>query len=178
MQAIAGDQIPSIPNTLRVLLLGQTQSVLDDDLERLPRNRETVLQHVIKSNKRRERLLNEESLLSVALEQVRSPTAAVEAYRSVSHDRLVQQVHEARQIQLRRSGARGAKARKSLLELEDELKESENRFIPPLEHRRDISDIARRLRQPPQDIDTAEISQGTRQAANLLAEVQTSLELV
>ena len=129
LQAIASDQIPSIPQNLRVLLLGQTQSNLEDDLGGLKLTDLTVLQHVIKSDRRRERLLHEERVLSSAIENVKEPTAGVLAYRKVCHERLEQRAHEARQIVLRRSGARGAKARKTLLQLEAELKESEERHV-------------------------------------------------
>lgn len=87
----------------------------------------TVLQHVIKSDRKRERLLHEGRILSSAIENVKEPVAVVLAYRKICHDRLEQQTHEARQIALRRSGARGAKARKILIQLEAELKESEEK---------------------------------------------------
>jgi hypothetical protein len=127
LQAIASDQIPSIPQSLRVLLLGQTQSNLEDGVGELKLTDLTVLQHVVKSDRKRERLLHEERLLSAAIENVKEPTAAVLACRKVSHERLEQRTHEARQIALRRSGARGAKARKTLIQLEAELKESGER---------------------------------------------------
>ena len=66
-------------------------------------------------------------MLSSAIENVREPTAAIEAYRQISHQRLEHRTHEARQIALRRSGARGVKARKTLLDLEAEVKSSEER---------------------------------------------------
>lgn len=125
LQAIATEQIPSIPHSLHILLLGQTESNLDEDLGDLKLVDQTVLQHVIKSNKKRERLLHEERTLSTALESVKDPISTVRAYRSIRHERLNHQMHQARQIQLRRSGARGAKARKTLLQLEEELKQSE-----------------------------------------------------
>ena len=80
---------------------------------------------MVNSDKHRERLLHEERILSMAIENTKDPTAAVHAYRKVCHERLERRVHEARQIELRRSGARGAKARKILLQLEAELKQSE-----------------------------------------------------
>lgn len=88
---------------------------------------QTVLQYVIKSDKKRERLLQEERVLSAALENVKDPTSIVHAYLRIRHERLEDQVSQARQIQLRRSDARGAKARKTLLQLEEELKDSANR---------------------------------------------------
>lgn len=127
LQAIASDQIPSIPHSLRILLLGQTESNVDEDLEKLTLSDPTVLDHVVKSDKTRERLLHEERILSAALENTKEPNAIVQAYRIVCHERLKNRTHVARQIQLRRSGARGAKARKTLLQLEEELEKSETR---------------------------------------------------
>ena len=112
-----------------MLLLGQTLSNLEDELNELKLNDMTVLQHVLKSDRKRERLLYEERVLSSAVENVKEPTAAVHAYRRVCHQRLERRTHEARQIALRRSGARGAKARKTLLQLEAELKESEAKYV-------------------------------------------------
>lgn len=111
-----------------MLLLGQTQPSLEDGVENLRLSDLTVLQHVIKSDRRRERLLHEERVLSTAIENVKEPTAAVLAYRQMNHERLEQRTHEARQIALRRSGARGAKAKKELLRLEAELKESNETY--------------------------------------------------
>lgn len=110
-----------------MLLLGQTVSNLQEDFEDLKLVDQTILQYVIKSDKKRERLLQEESVLSTALENVKNPTSIVYAYGRIRHERLEDQMSQARQIQLRRSGARGAKARKTLLQLEEELKDSVNR---------------------------------------------------
>ena len=83
-----------------------------------------MLQHVVRSDKKREILLAEERTLSVAIEHAQVPTNAVLAYRKVSHERLERRTHEARQIALRRSGARGMKARKTLIALEEEVETS------------------------------------------------------
>jgi hypothetical protein len=103
-------------------------SNVEDDLGSLKLTDLNVLQHVVRSDRKRERLLHEERVLSSAIENVKEPTAAVVAYRKVCHERLEQRTHEARQIALRRSGARGAKARKTLIQLEAELKESEEKY--------------------------------------------------
>lgn len=93
-----------------------------------------MLQRVIKSDHERERLAQEERHLSSAIDNVKEPTAAVVAYRKVRHERLEQRTHEARQIVLRRSGARGAKARKTLIQLEAELKDSETKYATDYIH--------------------------------------------
>lgn len=112
---------------MRVLLLGQTQSSTEEDLASLKLEDVTVLQHVVRSDKKRERHLHEEGLLSAAIENTADPTAVVKAYRKVALERAEQDRHDARQIALRRSGARGAKAKKVLLEREAELEEAEKR---------------------------------------------------
>ena len=110
-----------------ILLLGQTQSNDENDSATTKSTGLTVLQHVIRSDRARERLLHEEKVLSSAIEDVKDPTAAVSTYRKVCHARLEQRTHVARQIALRRSGSRGAKARKELIQLEAEVKESEDK---------------------------------------------------
>lgn len=109
------------------MLLGQTESSLEEDLEDLKLDDRTVLQHVIKSDSKREGLLQEERTLSTALENTKDTTSIIRAYRNVQHQRLDERVRQARQIQLRRSGARGAQSRKTLLKLEEEFNESANK---------------------------------------------------
>ena len=59
LKAIADGQVPGIPWSLRVLLLGQTRSSLEDEVDRLKLKEETVLQHVVRSDRVRERYLRE-----------------------------------------------------------------------------------------------------------------------
>jgi ATP-binding cassette, subfamily F, member 3 len=60
LKAVADGLIPGIPWSLRVLLLGQTRSeAVEDGIERLDVKEETVLEHVVRSNKLRERYLKE-----------------------------------------------------------------------------------------------------------------------
>lgn len=93
-------------------------------MEKLKLKDETVLQHVVRSDRLREQYLRESDLLSSALENSNDPFAAVKAYRLLSHERLERTVNEARQIAARRSGARGLKARKELVAWEEKLAES------------------------------------------------------
>jgi ABC-type dipeptide/oligopeptide/nickel transport system ATPase subunit len=159
LRAIATDQIPNIPRGVKVLLLGQVESEKEDDPASKPAGEdESVLQHVLRSDQKRERLLREARQLSAAFEDASNPLAAVGAYRRVSHERLEDEVAAARQIAIRRSGARGARSRQVLIKLEEALVVSEGRLS---------SEIA------PDDI-----SEESRKAAEMLAEVQLSLELV
>lgn len=124
LQAIAGDHIPSIPQNTRVLLLGQTQSSVEDDVANLSLNDTKVVDYVVRSDRERERFLAEEQVLSSAVDNAQNPTAAVFAYRRISHQRLERRTREARQIATRRSGARGIKARKTLNDLEEAVERS------------------------------------------------------
>lgn len=126
---MSSDQIPSIPQSLRVLLLGQTQTNVDDELASLSLEDITVLQHVVRSDKKRERHLHEEKLLSTAIDNAADPTVTVQAFRKVDFERREQEMHDARQIALRRSGARGAKAKKILLQREAEVEEARIRLV-------------------------------------------------
>lgn len=86
-----------------------------------------VIDFVVRSDAKREDLLKEERVLSSAIEDVSNPNAVVLAFRKVEHDRLVGRMEEARRIATRRSGARGMKARKVLIGLEEEVGRSEQR---------------------------------------------------
>lgn len=140
-----------------------------------------MLQHVIKSDKKRERHLREERLLASAIDNAADPTAVVQAYRQVDFERLEHHTHDARQIALRRSGARGAKAKKALLQREAELEEAQKRSVVlcrSFSGTAFANDWCARLQQPSQEYDATEIGEGSRKAADLLGEIQTSLELV
>jgi ATPase subunit of ABC transporter with duplicated ATPase domains len=159
LRAIATDQIPNIPRGVKVLLLGQVESEAEDDLAtKLNRQDESVLQHVLRSDQKRERLLREARQLSTAFDDVAPPLAAVSAYRQISHVRLEDEVAAARQIAIRRSGARGAQSRKVLIKMEESLAQSEDKLSG--------------------EIAPEAVSEESRKAAEMLAEVQLSLELV
>lgn len=64
LKALAEHRIPGVPSNLRILLLGQTRMSFEDELESLghlslAEGQETVLQHVVRSDAKRERLLRE-----------------------------------------------------------------------------------------------------------------------
>lgn len=161
LKAIADGQVPGIPWSLRVLLLGQTRSSLEDEVDRLKLKEETVLQHVVRSDRVRERYLREAQILSAAVNHASDPMAPVKAYRQVGHERLSRTVEEARQIAARRSGARGLKARKQLIEAEENLVASQ------------LS-----LEEGEGDIGHARLSEETQAAADMLAGIQSALELM
>jgi ATPase subunit of ABC transporter with duplicated ATPase domains len=110
LTAIATDQIPNIPRGVKVLLLGQVESEAEGAVATKPSEQpESVLQYVLRADRKRERLLREANQLSTAFEDVANPLAAVQVYRRISHERLEDKVAVARLLATRRSGARGAK---------------------------------------------------------------------
>lgn len=159
LQAIATDRIPSIPQSVRVLLLGQTMSNLEDEMDRLSLESLTVLQHVLQSNKQRETLSREEKILSVAIDNTNEPSAIAHAFRKISHERLEKKTESARRIAIRRSGARGKEARKEQIRLEEELEKSQARLAEG-------------------NVTATELAEETSQAADLLSDIQAQMELM
>ncbi|CZT15698.1 related to positive effector protein GCN20 [Ramularia collo-cygni] len=158
LRAIATDQIPSIPRGIKVLLLGQTISGLEDDVENLDMNEMNVLDFVVRSDEQREILLREAEALGNAIENSADPTAGVWAYRQVSHERLGRKLEKIKQIAIRRSGGRGADAKKVLLKTEKEFEVSKERLEG--------------------EVGAEEMGEETQKAAELMVEIQTSLELM
>jgi hypothetical protein len=132
-----------------MLLLGQTKFVvnsLDDQLPGVQLDHGTVLERVVRSDSRRERALKEFGSASIsqksiilltpagldlsdALDNADNPLAVVRAVRKLKHDRLERKLSEMREIADRRSGARGAKSRKDLISLEEQVVNSKLRHV-------------------------------------------------
>ncbi|KAF2472447.1 P-loop containing nucleoside triphosphate hydrolase protein [Lindgomyces ingoldianus] len=161
LKAIADGLIPGIPWSTRILLLGQTRDTFEDELGGLKLEDETVLQHVVRSDRVRERYMREVRVLEPAVEHPSDPLAPVRAFRKIGHERLGVQLKEAHRIAERRSGARGKQARKELIKLEERFEESKER-----------------LEQHESEIEPAKLSEETQAAADMLANVQTVLELI
>ena len=140
--------------------MGQTREV-EDDFEGLSLQDETVLQHVVRSDRARERCLREAKALSEAVENERDPMAPIRAARRIKHERLTMQLKEAHRIAERRSGARGKLARKELVKFEERFEESKAK-----------------LEQDESEIDAETVSNETRDAADMLSAVQTTLEMM
>lgn len=162
LKAIGDGLVPGIPWSTRILLLGQTREAeVEDELDGLSLKDETVLQHVVRSDRVRERYTREARLLSEAIEDSTDPVAPVRAYRRIRHERLALQLKEGHRIAERRSGARGKQARKELTKLEVRFEES------------------KRLQDETEnDIDPTKLSEETQATADLLSSVQASLELM
>ncbi|KAG6833688.1 hypothetical protein H0H87_002884 [Tephrocybe sp. NHM501043] len=167
LRALAEGRIPGVPWSLHILLLGQTNyvnsSTLDESLAALRFEDGTVLEHVMRSDANRERLLAEskpqKADLSEALENTKDPLAVIAAIRKLKHERLTRTHDEMAKIAARRSGARGAKARKDLIAAEEKVAAS-----------------AALLQQPRSEIDAMAIQEETREAVDILADIQASLD--
>ncbi|KAF2194061.1 ABC transporter ATP-binding protein uup-1 [Zopfia rhizophila CBS 207.26] len=161
LNAVGNGLIPGIPWSTRILLLGQTRDTIEDEMSGLNPEDETVLQHVVRSDRVRERHMREAKVLSDAIEHPSDAMAPVRAFRQLSHDRLALQLKEAHRIAERRSGVRGKLARKEVLKLEERFEESKAR-----------------LEEQESDIDPTKMSEETQAAADMLSSVQSALELM
>ncbi|KAJ4371783.1 hypothetical protein N0V86_008337 [Didymella sp. IMI 355093] len=162
LKAIGDGLIPGIPWSTQILLLGQTREVnnIDDQLDGIKLEEETVLQHVVRSDRVRERYTREAKMLSNAMD-ARDATAPVRAYRSVQTERLALRLREAHRIAERRSGARGKLARKELIILEERHLE-----------------LKRKTDEEEGEVDPRQVSEDTQAAADMLSDIQASLELM
>lgn len=162
LKAIGDGLVPSIPWSTRILLLGQTRETdVEDGIDKMNLKGETVIQHVIRSDRVQERYTREAKLLNDAIDGSSDPMAPVCAYRRINHDRLALQLKEGHRIAERRSGARGKQARKELVKLEELVAESQ-----------------KQLGESEIDVDLARLSEDTKAAADMLSGVQALLELM
>ena len=130
-----------MPWSLRILLLGQSSLVVNNDIvsdvAKMQIKECTVLEHVVHSDARQELALQEANCacfhlgrlcplfishappgLSNALDNVDDALVVVRTVRQLKHQRLLRKLAEMKEIASRRSGARGNKARKDLISLE------------------------------------------------------------
>lgn len=162
LKAVGDGLVPGIPWSTRILLLGQTREAeVENELEALNLKGETVLQYVVRSDRVRERYMREAQILGEAVDNSTDPMAPVRAHRRIGHERLALQLKEGHRIAERRSGARGKQARKELIKLEERFEESKQR-----------------LGENEAEIDPTKLSEETQAAADMLTNVQASLELM
>jgi ATPase subunit of ABC transporter with duplicated ATPase domains len=162
LKAMGDGLIPGIPWSTRILLLGQTRDpTLEDELVNLKVEEKTVLQHVVQSDRVRERYMREAKVLGDAIDHQSDSMAPVRAYRKLSYERLMVQLKEAHRIAERRSGARGKLARKELIKFEERVEESKAK-----------------LEQDESEIDPSHLSAETQAAADMFTSIQTTLELM
>ncbi|KAK6007091.1 hypothetical protein QM012_006099 [Aureobasidium pullulans] len=153
-----------LPDSIRVLLLGQVQ---DDESSSasapVSSSDETVLEHVLRSDKQRERRMHEANKLSTAMDNTDDPNVNLKVYRELVCERLERDVAKARHRASKTSGVRGLGARKALTKLEEELAAASKR--------RDQLDILG-------DFGVAEsttIEEELHNATDMLVDVQASL---
>jgi ATP-binding cassette subfamily F protein 3 len=162
LKAMGDGLIPGIPWSTRILLLGQTrEDDIDDKIGNLSLKNETVLQHVIRSDRVREQFTREAKVLSEAIDNPTDSMAPVRAFRTISHERLALRLKEAHRIAERRSGARGKQARKELIKLEERLEESKRCL--------DVGEG---------DVSPTQLSEEMQASADMLSGIQASLELM
>lgn len=119
MRAIAEGLV--LPDSVHVLLLGQLQENEDYGSSAPVSPDETVLEHVLRSDKERERRVHEANRLLTAMDNVDDSTAMLKVYRELTYKRLERNVAKARYQASKTSGVRGLGARKALTKLEEEL---------------------------------------------------------
>ena len=93
------------------------------------------------------------------MENTQDPLAVINSICKLKHDRLTRSYDEMTKVAARRSGARGAKARKDLIAAEERVAAS-----------------AALLQQPRSEIDAVTIQEETREAVDTLADLQGSLD--
>ena len=162
LRAIGDGLIPGIPWSTQILLLGQTREVdVDEQLDGLKLEDETVLQHVVRSDRVKERYTREAKVLGDAIENGADAMAPVRAYRHIQTERLALKLKEAHRVAERRSGARGKLARKDLLKLEERYEAAKQS-----------------VGEDETAVDPQQMSEDMQGAADLLSGIQASLELM
>ncbi|KAJ4517866.1 hypothetical protein HRR75_003085 [Exophiala dermatitidis] len=140
LRALAERRVPGIPNNLRFLLLGQTRVSSDalSDPIGVETPAQTILEHVTRSDHKRERALKASksmfqllACLTAALEDKADSNKLVKTVQSLQVEQAKQELAEAQLIAARRSGARGLKARQLLIEKEKALEKAEKRYHEP-----------------------------------------------
>ncbi|KAJ8496310.1 hypothetical protein ONZ45_g12507 [Pleurotus djamor] len=152
LQAMADKIIPGLGKLLRIVLVSQVT-----DSTRISQSvvkEATVLSHVVHGDLERERAMVEFDRLTQAVET----TSISQTQRIVSEirlARLVSELEEARKFASKTTGARGKKAREEEIKAEARVKEAQEALDQGILE----SDVA-------------------RQAADMLSDVSTTLELV
>lgn len=121
----------------------------------------SVLERLVKSDPYREQLLEDQAALNKAAEQSEDTLALPKAYRKLRARDLRHQLGLQVQIATYRSGARGFKARKELVSLENAVRKAEE-------------DIA----QPDDQLDAEQIASETSLAVEMLADIDSRLSTV
>lgn len=101
--------------------------------------------------------------------------AIVRTSRKIQHGRLEYKLAEMKEIATRRSGARGAKARKDLIAMEERVALSAGLYVIDMTRQFDTN-FCDRLEQPECDIDPTVMQTETRMAVDTLSDIHSLLE--
>ncbi|KAJ7600806.1 P-loop containing nucleoside triphosphate hydrolase protein [Mycena floridula] len=145
LKAIADKIIPGIPQNLLILLVDQVEGsspFLRGNVD----SQATVTQRVVDSDRRRLAAVSELDVLTKAFESTAVDDLA-SAVASIKLERSKAELEEAQNIALRRSGARGAEARKQLLKAEAKVSDDQKRRERALngEYSEDVAEEASSL---------------------------------
>jgi ATPase subunit of ABC transporter with duplicated ATPase domains len=129
LRALAERRVPGVASNLRLLLLGQTR--VSSDVEEAitgQSSEQSVLEYVTRSDIKRERAVRDLSRLSTVLESdVPNAEDISHVVRQLQLEALEDEEKEAQLTAARRSGARGANARKGLIAKEQAVEDAKGR---------------------------------------------------
>ena len=129
LKALAERKVPGIATNIRMLLLDQSIiETAQKDRVGLPaeQRQQTVIDHVVASDKLRQRLLNDSEILSKVLQDgTGDAEQIVKVYQQLKLEESQRELEEARLVAQHRSGARGARARQVQLDREASVADAE-----------------------------------------------------
>lgn len=134
LKALAERRIPGVASNLRILLLGQTRITSDanEDDANSQLGTQNVLEHVTRSDAKREKVLRQAKKLAAVIEDKNAAASSIsKAVREVELEYADEDLKESQLIAARRSGARGARARQELIEKEEAFEKAKQRYPVP-----------------------------------------------
>ncbi|KAG8786659.1 hypothetical protein FRC12_016405 [Ceratobasidium sp. 428] len=161
MKALAEKIIPGVPENIRILLVGQVDDSLLDPAK--SGTQATVVEVVVKSDSRREYAMWEYKTLSAALESD-SEIQLMQGLVTLRRSRALKDLELAQKIATKRSGTRGAEARKHLLVCEKQVADLDIELATVKEGKFDSNP------------ETAAVAHTT--ASDMLAEIRDTLDAV
>ncbi|KAG8714810.1 hypothetical protein FRC09_017225, partial [Ceratobasidium sp. 395] len=161
MKALAEKIIPGVPENIRILLVGQVDDSLLDPAK--SGTQATVVEVVVKSDSCREYAMWEYKILSAALESD-SELQLMQGLVTLRHSRALKDLELSQKIATKRSGTRGAEARKHLLVCEKQVADLDIELAAVKEGKFDSSS------------ESAAVAHTT--ASDMLAEIRDTLDAV
>ncbi|KAH7107697.1 P-loop containing nucleoside triphosphate hydrolase protein [Auriculariales sp. MPI-PUGE-AT-0066] len=178
LKAMSEKIIPGIPENMRILLVSQVDGT-DPSIGGEPGKVASVLQRVVSSDKRREMAMREQRILSHALEATEMDVITA-ALTSIRLERTQRDLVEAQKTANKRSGARGAEARKQLLKAEAEVAEAEKRVNDPseLDAGKTLMSATAMLEEVQDILDTLDAASTEARARTILLGLGFTLEMI